>query len=166
MEVITVKEKKITLKKDYLTNGEVNYIVGEVLKIYDQSGDIDGYDYSPLAMITNFYALLFAECIEGYDLDDVDMYNEYYNIGTQYELLRVVTNADEAYYLMMSLSKQINSIENTVNRSLQKIVGMISDKIPDAKTMTKMVNKLPKEWQKAVDDYNQITGKEEIKEDE
>ena len=46
MEVITVKEKKITLKKDYLTNGEVNYIVGEVLKIYDQSGDIDGYDYS------------------------------------------------------------------------------------------------------------------------
>lgn len=43
---------------------------------------------------------------------------------------------------------------------------MISDKIPDAKTMTKMVNKLPKEWQKAVDDYNQITGKEEIKEDE
>lgn len=166
MEVITVKEKKITLKKDYLTNGEVNYIVGEVLKIYDQSGDIDGYDYSPLAMITNFYALLFAECIEDYDLDDVDMYNEYYNIGTQYELLRVVTNADEAYHLMMSLSKQINSIENTVNRSLQKIVGMISDKIPDAKTMTKMVNKLPKEWQKAVDDYNQITGKEEIKEDE
>ena len=67
---------------------------------------------------------------------------------------------------MMSLSKQINSIENTVNRSLQKIVGMISDKIPDAKAMTKMVNKLPKEWQKAVDDYNQITGKEEIKEDE
>ena len=67
---------------------------------------------------------------------------------------------------MMSLSKQINSIENTVNRSLQKIVGMISDKIPDAKTMTKMVNKLPKEWQKAVDDYNQITGKEETKEDE
>ena len=56
---ITVKGNKITLKKDYLTNGEVNYIVGEVLKIYNQEGDIDGYSYSPLAMITNFYALLF-----------------------------------------------------------------------------------------------------------
>lgn len=163
---ITVKNEKITLKKDYLTNGEVNYIVGEVLKIYDQSGDIDGYDYSPLAMITNFYALLFAECIEGYNLDDVDMYNKYYNIGTQYELLRVITNADEAYHLMMSLSKQIISVENVVDKNLNKLINMITEKIPDAKAMTKMVNKLPKEWQKAVDDYNQITGKEETKEDE
>ena len=163
---ITVKNEKIKLKKDYLTNGEVNYIVGEVLKIYDNSGDIEGYDYSPLTMITNFYALLFGFCIEGYDIDSDEDYNKYYNIGAHYELLRVVTNADEAYHLMMSLSKQINSIENTLNRSLQKIVGMISDKIPDAKAMTKMINKLPKEWQKAVDDYNQIIGKEETKEDE
>ena len=50
---ITVKGNKITLKKNYLTNGEVNYIVGEVLKIYDNSGDIEGYDYSPLTMITD-----------------------------------------------------------------------------------------------------------------
>ena len=32
---ITVKDNKIALKKDYLTNGEVNYIVSEVLKIYN-----------------------------------------------------------------------------------------------------------------------------------
>ena len=165
MEVITVKEKKITLKKDYLTNGEVNYIVGEVLKIYDQSGDIDGYDYSPLAMITNFYALLFAECIEGYDLDDVDMYNEYYNIGTQYELLRVVTNADEAYHLMISLSKQIISVENIIDKNLNKLINMVIERIPDAKTMNKMVNKLPKDWQKVVNQYNEITGKDNKEED-
>ena len=66
---ITVKNEKIKLKKDYLTNGEVNYIVGEVLKIYDNSGDIEGYDYSPSTMITNFYALLFGFCIEGYNID-------------------------------------------------------------------------------------------------
>ena len=79
---ITVKGNKITLKKDYLTNGEVNYIVGEVLKIYNQEGDIDGYSYSPLAMITNFYALLFSICIDGYDIDNIEDYNKYYNIGT------------------------------------------------------------------------------------
>ena len=162
---ITVKNEKIKLKQDYLTNGEVNYILGEVLKIYNQEGDIDGYSYSPLAMITNFYALLFSICIEGYDIDNIEDYNKYYNIGTHYELLRVVTNADEAYHLMMSLSKQIISVENVVDKNLNKLINMITEKIPDAKTMNKMVNKLPKDWQKVVNQYNEITGKDNKEED-
>lgn len=162
---ITVKGNKITLKKDYLTNGEVNYIVGEVLKIYDNSGDIEGYDYSPLTMITNFYALLFGFCIEGYNIDSGEDYNKYYNIGTHYELLRIVTNADEAYHLMMSLSKQIISVENIVDKNLNKLINMVIERIPDAKTMNKMVNKLPKDWQKVVNQYNEITGKDNKEED-
>ena len=163
---ITVKGNKITLKKDYLTNGEVNYIVGEVLKIYNQEGDIDGYSYSPLAMITNFYALVFSICIDGYDCDNIEDYNKYYNIGTHYELLRIVTNADEAYHLMMSLSKQIISVENIVDKNLNKLINMVMERIPDAKTMNKMVNKLPKDWQKVVDEHNEIVGKTITKEDE
>ena len=163
---ITVKGNKITLKKDYLTNGEVNYIVGEVLKIYNQEGDIDGYSYSPLTMITNFYALLFGFCIEGYNIDSDEDYNKYYNIGTHYELLRIVTNADEAYHLMMSLSKQIISVESIVDKNLNKLINMVIERIPDAKTMNKMVNKLPKDWQKVVDEHNEIVGKTITKEDE
>ena len=163
---ITVKGNKITLKKDYLTNGEVNYIVGEVLKIYNDSGDIEGYDYNPLTMITNFYALLFGFCIEGYDIDSDEDYNKYYNIGAHYELLRVVTNADEAYHLMISLSKQIISVENIVDKNLNKLINMVIERIPDAKTMNKMVNKLPKDWQKVVDEHNEIVGKTITKEDE
>ena len=163
---IKVKDKTVVLKKDYLTNGEVNYIVEEVLKIYDQPGNIEGYDYDSLAMLTNFYALLFAECIEGYDIDNVDQYNEYYNIGTHYALLSEVTNAEEAYHLAMSLSGKISSTENAINKGLQKIVNMISEKIPDAKAMEKMANKLPKEWQKTINEYNQIIGKETTEEDE
>lgn len=162
---ITVKGNKITLKKDYLTNGEVNYIVSEVLKIYNDSGDIEGYDYNPLTMVTNFYALLFGFCIEGYDIDSDEDYNKYYNIGTHYELLRVVTNADEAYHLMMSLSKQMISVENIIDKNLNKLINMITEKIPDAKTMNKMVNKLPKDWQKVVNQYNEITGKDNKEED-
>lgn len=162
---ITVKNEKIKLKKDYLTNGEVNYIVGEVLKIYDNSGDIEGYDYSPLTMITNFYALLFGFCIEGYNIDSDEDYNKYYNIGAHYELLRIVTNADEAYHLMMSLSKQIISVENIVDKNLNKLINMVIERIPDAKTMNKMVDKLPKDWQKVVNQYNEITGKDNKEED-
>ena len=163
---ITVKGNKITLKKDYLTNGEVNYIVSEVLKIYNNSDDIEGYDYSPLTMITNFYALLFGFCIEGYNIDSDEDYNKYYNIGAHYELLRVVTNADEAYHLMISLSKQIISVENIIDKNLNKLINMVIERIPDAKTMNKMVNKLPKDWQKVVDEHNEIVGKTITKEDE
>ena len=156
---ITVKGNKITLKKDYLTNGEVTQIVKIALGIYNQPEDIDDYDYSPISMITNFYALLFDFCIEDYDLDKTEDYDKYYNMGVQYELLRVVTNADEAYHLMMSLSKQISSLENIIDKNLKNIVEMVSNKIPDTKTMAKMVNKLPKEWQKVVNEHNEIVGK-------
>ncbi|MGN0966350.1 MAG: hypothetical protein ACI4OP_01975 [Candidatus Coprovivens sp.] len=163
---ITVKDNKIALKKDYLTNGEVAQIVKIALGIYNQPEDIDGYDYSPISMITNFYALLFDFCIEDYDLDKTEDYDKYYNMGAQYELLRVVTNADEAYHLMMSLSKQISSLENIIDKNLKNVVEMISNKLPDAKAMAKMVNKLPKEWQKVVNEYNEIVGKTTIEEDE
>lgn len=163
---VTVKNEKIKLKKDYLTNGEVNYILSEVLKIYSQEGDIEEYSYSPLAMITNFYALLFSICIEDYNIDNIEDYDKYYNIGTHYELLRTVTNADEAYHLMMSLSKQMVSIENVIDKNLNKLINCVMAKMPDTKTMTKIVNKLPKDWQKVVSEYSQIIGKEEAKEDE
>ena len=156
---ITVKGNKIALKKDYLTNGEVTQIVKIALGIYNQPEDIDDYDYSPISMITNFYALLLDFCIEDYDLDKTEDYDKYYNMGVQYELLRVVINADEAYHLMMSLSKQISSLENIIDKNLKNIVEMVSNKIPDAKTMAKMVNKLPKEWQKVVNEHNEIVEK-------
>lgn len=163
---ITVKQTKITLTKDYLTNGEVNYIVSEALKIYLEGGDIEGYDYSLLAMLTNFYALLFAYCIEGYNIDSVEDFDKYYNIGAHYELMKKVTNADEAYHLVMSLSKDLISVENIIDKNMNKLINMVMEKIPDAKTMNKMINKLPKEWQKVASEYNEITGKKTQEEDE
>lgn len=164
MEII-VKGNTVKLKRDYLTNGEVNYILEEVLKLYNQDGDIDGYSFSPMTMITNFYSLLFEVCIEDYDASNTDDYNKYYNLGVQYELLKVVTNADEAYHLMMTISKDMASVEAVVDKGITKLIAAIMEKIPDAKTMSKMLNKLPKEWQKVVSDYNNIIGKE-TKEDE
>lgn len=157
---LNIKGENIKLKKDYLTNGEVNYIVSEALQIYMDSGDISNYDYSPLSMITNFYAMLFELCIEDYDMDKIDDYNKYYNLGVHYELLRVVTNAEEAYHLLISTSKDLTSIENVIDKNIKRLMQLIEDKIPDSKAMTKLINKLPKEWQKVVNEYNDITGKQ------
>lgn len=157
---ITVRDTEINLKKDYLTNSEVNYIVEAVLKLYDKDGDIDQYSFSPLTMITNFYSLLFEVCIEDYNPDDIEDYNKYYNLGVQYELLKVVVNAEEAYHLMMSISKDMSSLEAIVNKGINKLLGLLDTKMPDAKAMNKMVNKLPKEWKKVVTDYNNIIGKD------
>lgn len=157
---ITVRDTEINLKKDYLTNSEVNYIVEAVLKLYDKDGDIDQYSFSPLTMITNFYSLLFEVCIEGYNPDDIEDYNKYYNLGVQYELLKVVVNAEEAYHLMMSISKDMSSLEAIVNKGINKLLGLLDTKMPDAKAMNKIVNKLPKEWKKVVTDYNNIIGKD------
>ena len=79
-------------------------------------------------------------------------------------MLKSVTNADEAYHLVMSISKDMASLESIVNDGINKLLNIVTEKVPDAKAMSKMVNKLPKEWKKVVEDYNNITGKE-LKED-
>lgn len=160
-----IKGTEVKLKKDYLTNAEVNYILSEVLNTYIKSGDIEDYDFSPLSMITAFYSLLFSVCIEDYEISNIDDYNKYYNIGTQYELLKNITNAEEAYHLMMLLSERLSDFNGILNKGINNLMNFLSSKIPDAKEMNKMVNKLPKEWQKVMNDYNNITNKNNINED-
>lgn len=158
MEIV-VKGKEIILEKDYLTDAEVHVIVQEALKAYNKKGDFEDYDYSPLSMNTVFYILLFAQCIKDYDDKSLDVYNEYYNAGVQYELLNVVTNAKEAYDLMMTISKSMSSIENIISKNLNKLIDSAMSKIPDDETMIKMIDSLPQEWQNTLKQYNQIIGK-------
>ena len=74
---ITVKNEKIKLKQDYLTNGEVNYMLGEVLKIYNQEGDIDGYSYTCLGI---YYRKLYKpRCFGACDVSCI--YSRWYRLG-------------------------------------------------------------------------------------
>lgn len=163
MEII-INEKKIKLKKNYLTNAEVNFIVSEALKTYidKEENDIEGYDYNPLTMITNFYAMLFELCIKDYNLDNIEDYNKYYNDGVHLKLLENIINAKEAYDLMIKLSGEITSLSNIIGRSLKLFI----DKIPEKNDFSEILTKLPEEWQKVADEYNNIIGKSEEKEDE
>lgn len=165
MKEIIVKDETIKLKKDYLTNGEVNYMVKTALEIYNAEGDIEGYGYSPLSMFTNFYALLFGMCIEDYNIDSIEDYDKYYNLGVHTELMMEITNAMEAYNLLVSISKQLCDIPNVIDRSIQKIINIMAEKIPNGEELSKMMEKMPKEWNKVLSEYNNIIG-ESKKEDE
>lgn len=154
MKEITVKNEVFKLKKDYLTNIEVNYIVSEVLKLYNQEGDIDDYRFSPLTMMSNFYSLLFQCCIEGYNFDNEEDYEKAYNCGLHKLLIENITNAEEAYKMILDISNKFNGLEYIISQALTELMK----KIPDAKAMNKMINKLPKEMQEAVKQYEMITG--------
>lgn len=122
MKEITVKDKVFKLKKDYLTNIEVNYIVSEVLKLYNQEGDIENYRFSPLTMMSNFYSLLFQCCIEGYDFNNSEDYENAYNCGLHKLLIENITNAKEAYNLMLDISNKFNGLEYIISRALDELI--------------------------------------------
>lgn len=154
MKEITVKDKVYKLKKDYLTNGEVNYIVSSVIDIYRKEEDIVGYKFSPLSAMSNFYFLLFQLCIDGYDADDNDMYEELYCAGVHKTLIEEVTNADEAYDLLLDTMDNLQNIGNI----LSTILGEIVSKLPDAKDLNDIAEKLPEQWKEAIGRYEDITG--------
>lgn len=158
MKEITIKEQTIKLKKDYLTNDEVNYMITEALEAYKEPSGIEGYNFNALNMMTNFNALLFSYCIDDYDIGNIDDYNKYYNLGVQTELLMEITNAMEAYNLLNSIAKQMSSISGVIDKGLNSLISVISTKMPEREALEKMMKKLPKEFNKALEDYNNIIG--------
>lgn len=159
---IKIKDNVIKLKKDFLTNVEVNYIIKESLSSYmdSEEEDIEGYLYNPLAMMFTFYLLLFSTCLEDFDSDSLDDYEKYYSMGVQYELLRRVTNADEAYHTLISTSEKISSLENVLYNGINKVIKLLEEKMPEKDSMEKMMKKLPKDFTKAIDEYNNIFNKD------
>lgn len=153
---IKVKEETIKLKKDFLTNGEVNYIVSEVLKLYNETGDIKDYNFNPLTMIGNFYSLLFEACIEDYDNSSIDDFNHYYSLGVQYKLLKVITNAREAYDLMIKISNQMSKLDNTISVFLNRVLTILNDKMLSKDELETAFKDLPKELENALSDLKEV----------
>lgn len=160
---IKIKDNVIKLKKDFLTNVEVNYIIKESLSSYmdSEEEDIEGYLYNPLAMMFTFYLLLFSTCLEDFDSDSLDDYEKYYSMGVQYELLRCVTNADEAYHTLISTSEKISSLENVLYNGINKVIKLLEEKMPEKDSMEKMMKKLPKDFTKVIGEYNNIFNKDD-----
>lgn len=152
---IKFNNEEIELVKGYLTNGEVNYIVKSVVEIYNQSSDIEGYSYSPLSMMANFYNLLFSVCIKDYNIDNDEDFNKYYNKGIQQALLSKVINAQEAYDLLIETTKNFNSFGYII----ENIINAIINKLPDLDNLNNLADKLPDEWKNVFNQYNSIVGK-------
>ena len=99
----------ITLKKDYLTGGQVGNLVAEAVEIYKQGGLFDDYAFNPVDMEINFYAGLFYLLIDDYDINNNDKFEELFSKGIHKEILEKVTNAQLAYDLMWKTAKEVGS---------------------------------------------------------
>jgi len=140
------------LKKDYISSSEIKNLIKQVMNIYVDGDLIDGYKYNPVDAEINFYAGLFYLTIEGYDLEDNEMFNKLFNSGVQYELFDKVKNVDIAYDLLKDTMAEMNN-------PLNDLLNVMKD-IPSVEEMNKELSELNKEWNNVSDGYkNIINGK-------
>lgn len=136
------------LKKDYISSSEIKNLIKQVMNIYVDGDLIDGYKYNPVDAEINFYAGLFYLTIEGYDLEDNEMFNKLFNSGVQYELFDKVKNVDIAYDLLKDTMAEMNN-------PLNDLLNVMKD-IPSVEEMNKELSELNKEWNNVSDGYKNI----------
>lgn len=143
-------------KRDFLTGGQVANLITEAIKIYIGGGMLEGYAFNPVDMEINFYAGLFYLTIEGYDdIKDNNKFEELFSHGVHKNLLKDIENAQLAYDLMWKTAKELS---NSVGIILQKISKFL-DKLPQGEDLNALVDKLPDEWKKVKEEYDNIIGK-------
>jgi hypothetical protein len=145
----------ITLKKDYLTGGQVGNLVTEAVEIYKNGGLFEDYAFNPVDMEINFYAGLFYLLVENYDIKDNEQFEKLFSKGIHKEILEKVENAQLAYDLMWKTAKEVG---NSVGTILNKIKGFL-DNLPEQEDLNKLVDKLPKEWEAVKNEYDDIIGR-------
>lgn len=155
MEKIERNGVSVRLKRNYLTAGQVNNLITEVMKIYTEGGLVEDYSFNPVDMEINFYAGLFYYVIDGYTTGDNDKFEELFSAGIHKELLDKIENAQLAYDLMWKSAKEVS---NSVGAILNKIKGFL-DSLPEQENLNKLMDKLPKEWESVKNEYNEIIGK-------
>lgn len=149
-----MKIEDITLKKDYLTGGQVGNLVTEAIEIYKNGGLFDDYAFNPVDMEINFYAGLFYLLVPDYNIEDNEQFEKLFSKGIHKEILEKVTNAQLAYDLMWKTAKEVGS---SIGGILQKIDNFVKN-LPDTNEMGELMEKLPKEWETVKNDYNNIIG--------
>jgi hypothetical protein len=140
--------------KDYLTQAEYNALIKVSIDdlIYGVS-DIEGYRYDILGADNAFFKSLCSICIT--DCND-ELFEKVFNNGTHRDLLILIKNAQDAYDMFWNMIDKIDSIENIIDINLQNIIKLIGEKIPDGTSMEKLAKKLPKEWQKVLEEHQNI----------
>lgn len=144
----------ITLKKDYLTGGQVGNLVTEAIKIYKNGGLFEDYAFNPVDMEINFYAGLFYLLVPDYNIENNEQFEELFSKGIHKEILEKVSNAQLAYDLMWKTAKEVG---NSVGSILQKIDNFINN-LPENDKLEELIEKLPKEWENVKNDYDNIIG--------
>lgn len=144
----------ITLKKDYLTGGQVGNLVTEAIEIYKDGGLFEDYAFNPVDMEINFYAGLFYLLVPDYNIEDNEQFEELFSKGVHKEILEKVTNAQLAYDLMWKTAKELGS---SMGRLISKVDTFMSN-LPENEKLDELMEKLPEEWKTVKTEFEQITG--------
>lgn len=144
----------MVIKKDFLTETEVSSIIRVAIdSLFDEEYSF-GSKYNYVNAELTFFKCLASICVENCE-DSDEEYEKIFNSGEIMRMFSEIKNARYAYDLLNKTMDRVCSIENVLDRSLQDLLKLINTKMPD---LEKLAKKLPKEWQKVIDEHNNIVG--------
>lgn len=157
MTTIKVKDKEFKVKEGL---DEMDYVailemaLDTYMNGYEEMEDnVRITSFNPISMRRIFFRALMSICMEGYSEDEYEKYFEY---GLHTKILDEVINARDAYNDMLAISKEALTSANIINTAIERIIGLISDKMPDAEGINKFLENMPKDLKDTLSHYEQI----------
>lgn len=129
---------------DKLSPSEVIAIVKVAIDEFIEGKDyLGGYRFNPISAEIEFYRALCQLKIKGFDMN---LFSGIYENGIHKELLNTIENADDAYKIFKETMEKISSTSNIIDINIQALIKMIEEKVPDQKSLSKIINNLGKQF--------------------
>ena len=157
MTTIKVKDKEFNVKEGL---DEMDYVailemaLDTYMNGYEEMEDnVRITSFNPISMRRIFFRALMSICMEDYSEDEYEKYFEY---GLHTKILDEVINARDAYNDMLAISKEALTSANIINTAIERIIGLISDKMPDAEEINKFLENMPEDLKDTLSHYEQV----------
>lgn len=163
MRELKLSDESIIKYKESLNEAEYITLIEVAMDAY-QYGIGDNFDnlnfmnYNPIKAEQAFNRTLLSICIADYNSDD---YDKYFTDGVHTALRLEVKNASDAWYMIESLIHSSLDVSVVVDNFLGKVLDVLENKLPNGEDMIKVLKKLPKEWTKVFNEFQEITGVQE-----
>lgn len=129
---------------DKLSPSETIAIVKVAIDEFIDGKDyLGGYRFSPISAEIEFYRALCQLKVKDFNMT---LFEGIYENGIHKELLNTVENAQDAYTIFQETIKRISSASNIIDINIQALIKMIEQKIPDNKSLNKIITNLGKQF--------------------
>lgn len=158
MKELKLNDGTIIKYKEALSEAEYITLIDLALDAYIEglgkhTDDLELVPYNPIKATQAFNRGLLSLCIDEYDSEKYDFYfqNNVHNI-----LIDDVNNALDAWVMVTDLIERSVSLPMVVNNFLNNVLNILDGKLPDGKSMEKLLNKFPKDFGDAINKYAEI----------